>query len=105
MEKIHMVQTTTDTEQEANKLARDLVRKKLAACVHIIPGVTSVYQWDGKYVEDQEFVLQIKTAAFTVGDIMAYISEHHRYEEPEWISIDIEQGSKGYKRWVLDQMM
>jgi periplasmic divalent cation tolerance protein len=105
MEKIQIVLTTTDSEQEAKKLAKELVRKKLAACVQIIPGVTSIYRWDDEFVEDQEFIVQIKTAIFAIEDVFEYISKHHSYDEPEIISIDIEQASKSYKRWVLDQMM
>ena len=86
----------------AEKLARVLVEERLAACVNIIPGVKSVYRWEGKIHVDTEHTLLIKTSAHRLGVMTQRIKELHPYELPEVISLSLNngEGEKRYLEWV-----
>jgi periplasmic divalent cation tolerance protein len=92
--------TTTGTEEEARRLARELVERKLAACVNIVPQVESVYRWQGKIESAQEWLLVIKTRADVLDRLQAAIRELHSYEVPEFVVLRIESGSEEYLRWI-----
>ncbi|XP_064616750.1 protein CutA homolog isoform X2 [Liolophura sinensis] len=91
--------TVPDTET-AKKLAGGLVSKKLAACVNIIPQITSVYEWEGKINEDTELLLMIKTRTSRMDDISQYVRENHPYDCPEVISSPIDKGNPQYLKWI-----
>ena len=91
---------TTGSEEEAQKIARHLVEHRLAACVNIVPRITSIYRWQGKTEEGQEWLLLIKTSAEMFGRVHAAIRELHSYELPECIAIDMADGSPEYLRWL-----
>ncbi|CRL01788.1 CLUMA_CG015004, isoform A [Clunio marinus] len=81
---------TAPDEQIAKKLAHGIISKKLAACVNIIPRVTSIYEWEGKVNEDSEVLLMIKTKTSRVDDLSKYVRENHPYSVAEVISTPIE---------------
>uniref|UniRef100_A0A8C7J9Y0 Protein CutA homolog n=1 Tax=Oncorhynchus kisutch TaxID=8019 RepID=A0A8C7J9Y0_ONCKI len=92
---------TCPNEQVAKDLARGIVEKKLAACVNIVPQITSVYEWQGKIQEDSEVLLvSIHTFLFLVrhGPTVS----NHPYEVAEVISLPIEQGNPPYLKWLGD---
>src|SRR3954451_23030567 len=95
-----LVLTTAGSREEAQKIARALVEKRLAACVNIVPQVESVYCWQGKVEESQEFLLLIKTFGTTFDRVCATIKELHSYEMPECISFSIENGSLACLKWI-----
>ncbi|XP_064815491.1 protein CutA homolog [Oncorhynchus masou masou] len=93
---------TCPNEQVAKDLARGIVEKKLAACVNIVPQITSVYEWQGKIQEDGEVLLMIKTRSSKVASLAEYVRSNHPYEVAEVISLPIEQGNPPYLKWLGD---
>jgi periplasmic divalent cation tolerance protein len=75
-------------------------RERHAACVNILPGITSVYAWEGEIETAEEQLMLIKTAAGCYGPLETFIKNHHPYEVPEIIAIPIEQGSSDYLEWI-----
>ncbi|MBI4455770.1 MAG: divalent-cation tolerance protein CutA [Acidobacteria bacterium] len=97
-----VVLTTVSSEEEARRLARSLVQSRLAACVNIISNVTSIYNWKDQMQEDREFLLLIKTRSSLVTAMKAHFVGRHPYEVPEFIAIDIGEGSDAYLGWMGD---
>jgi periplasmic divalent cation tolerance protein len=95
-----MAFVTVPNEELGKKLARGLLEKKLVACVNIIPGVKSLYEWEGKIEEDQELLLMIKTRTSLVAQVAAYVKENHSYDVAEVISSPIDQGNTPYLEWI-----
>jgi periplasmic divalent cation tolerance protein len=95
-----IVLTTTSTTDEAESLANGLVESRLAACVQILPKMTSVYSWDGKVERENEHLLLIKTLPEKYDAVEKYILDHHSYDTPEIVAIDAEKVSAGYLKWL-----
>lgn len=96
--------TTCPDRETAEGLAASLVADRLAACVSIIPGVTSVYRWKGEVHKDEEFILLIKTRTEVYDALEEAIRERHPYELPEIIAIPIEMGLQPYLSWIDDSV-
>ncbi len=99
-----VVVSVTTPPDIASSIAHALVEKRLAACVNIVPTVTSVYRWEDKVEEDQESLLLIKTTAVMFETVSATVRELHPYAVPEIMSTPIEDGYEGYVRWVRDNV-
>ena len=99
-----LVLTTAGSENEARKIAETLVERRLAACVSIVPRIKSVYRWEGKVEEAEEYLLLIKTAKAKEEQVRAAIRELHSYELPECIAIPIDSGSSEYLKWLSDSV-
>ena len=95
-----VVQTTCGTLEKAQVLAEKIVTSKLAACVHIIPNIQSVYIWEGNLQKDTEHVLVGKTKTEKVDSLIEFIKENHSYDTPEVITFEITGGSPEYLKWV-----
>ncbi|XP_068455584.1 protein CutA homolog isoform X1 [Clinocottus analis] len=91
---------TCPNDTVAKELARAIVERKLAACVNIVPAITSVYEWQGKIEEDNEVLLMIKTRSSKVPALAEYVRSHHPYEVAEVISLPIDQGNPPYLKWI-----
>ncbi len=100
-----VVLITTGSQEEALKIARTLVEEKLAACVNVIPMVSSFYWWEGKVQEDRESLMVAKTAASLFPTLEKRVRELHSYTVPEIIAIPIREGYKGYLDWVADSVL
>uniref|UniRef100_A0A0N4ZJW3 Divalent-cation tolerance protein CutA n=1 Tax=Parastrongyloides trichosuri TaxID=131310 RepID=A0A0N4ZJW3_PARTI len=98
-----VIYVTVPKMEVAKTIARNVVESKLAACVNIIPGVTSVYSWKGNIEEDQELLLIIKTKTNLLEELKKEIVKIHPYEVPEFISLPIEHGSEPYLKWIGEQ--
>lgn len=85
---------------DAKHIAKALVKERLAACVNILPGVTSIYRWDGKVFEDDEVTMLIKTNEARLQETMDRITVLHPYEVPEIIVLPVNQGHQPYFDWV-----
>ena len=92
--------TTIDTKNNANKLAKKLIENNLAACVNIVPIDNSIYNWDGKIQSQPEFQLIIKTDVSSKQLIENFFKLNHSYELPEFIVIDVSDGSNEYLNWM-----
>ena len=99
-----IVLTTAASEEEADKIARHLVEHRLAACVNILPQITSIYRWQDKMVEVREWLLVVKTTAAAFGQVRHAIAELHSYDVPECICLTIEDGSPTYLEWVAESV-
>jgi periplasmic divalent cation tolerance protein len=99
-----IVLTTTSSEEEACKIARQLVERGLAACVNILPRVESIYQWQGKVEQAQEWLLIIKTTAERFPAVRDSIRELHSYDLPECIAVSVEDGSLPYLKWLEESV-
>ena len=97
-----IVLSTCPSQEVAQNIAAKLVEAKLAACVNIVPGLTSVYEWQGKIETDQEHLLIAKTAAAAYQAVENAILDSHPYELPEIISIPINNGLANYLSWIDD---
>lgn len=95
-----IVLTTAGSEEEARKIAKHLVERQFAACVNVIPRVTSIYRWKGKVEEAGEWLLIIKTTGSAFNEVRTAITDLHSYELPECICLSIENGSADYLQWI-----
>ena len=90
--------------ETANRIANDLVERRLAACVNIIPGATSVYRWEGRVVTATEQVLLIKTHQQMLHSLQEALLESHPYDTPELVSVHIDNGLPAYLAWLEDSL-
>jgi periplasmic divalent cation tolerance protein len=91
---------TCPDQHTADSIARQLLTEQLAACVNILPGISSVYRWQGQIETAQEHLLLIKTHARHYAVIEEAIKKLHPYQIPEIIAVAIERGSKDYIKWI-----
>ncbi|HEU5414278.1 MAG TPA: divalent-cation tolerance protein CutA [Candidatus Angelobacter sp.] len=97
-----IVLTTAGSPQEAEKIARTLVERRLAACVNIIPQIQSVYRWKEKIEQETEWLLIIKTRLNIFDSVRDAIKELHSYDLPECVMLDVSDGSEAYLNWVSE---
>ena len=84
----------------AQVIAKRLVSSRLAACVNIVPGLTSVYEWQGAVESESELLLLAKTTEDRVPALEAAVREAHPYELPEIVCVPIVAGLSGYLEWI-----
>ena len=99
-----LVLTTTSGRDEADRLAHAIVDERLAACVQILPKMTSVYIWEGKVQTEAEHLLLIKTLEEKFDALSEFIRANHSYDVPEVVAINAERVSDDYLKWVRFQM-
>jgi len=95
-----VVLTTTGSADEAARIARVLVEKRLAACVNVMPAGRSFYRWKGVIEDEQESLLVIKSSRSMFDQLRVEIEKLHSYEVPEIIAVPIVDGSEGYLEWL-----
>ena len=98
------VTTTTETKEQAQKIAQHLVETRLAACVQITGPITSIYRWKGTVETANEWLCLIKTREELFEKVETTIKKMHSYETPEIIAVPIIKGSKEYLRWLDDEL-
>ena len=99
-----LVLTTAGSEAEARNIANQLVKRRVAACVNMIPRIQSVYRWEGKVETAEEFLLIIKTTKARSLDVQASIRELHSYDLPECVVISMAGGSAEYLKWIEESV-
>ena len=92
--------TTAGNREEADRLARAIVERELAACVNIVGPMKSVYRWKGKIESADEFLLIIKSTEDAFDRIRDAVRELHSYELPEFIELAITRGEGKYLSWL-----
>jgi periplasmic divalent cation tolerance protein len=100
-----VVLTTCGSIEEARKIARELVERKLAACANIIPRIESIYRWKDEIETSTEYLLVIKTTANAFTSLRDALGELHSYEVPECVAIPVTDGSAAYLKWMEESML
>jgi periplasmic divalent cation tolerance protein len=95
--------TTVGKPEDAEWISREVVERGLAACVNVLPGVTSVYRWKGEVEKNEEIVLLMKTTAERFEALKEAVVSMHTYEVPEVIALPIVDGHLPYLEW-LDEL-
>jgi periplasmic divalent cation tolerance protein len=95
-----VVLTTVGEEAQAISIAREIVARRQAACVNIVPGVRSIYRWRGKICTDGELLLVIKTLEEEFEGVAATIRELHSYELPEILAFPVGKGDARFFDWI-----
>jgi len=95
-----LVMTNVANFEDAKTIARNLVTNKLCACVNISTKCHSIYSWQNKVEEAEEYTLSIKTTADKYTALEQQIRTMHQYELPEIIAIDISHGAADYLHWI-----
>lgn len=100
MKRFLLILSTVPTQEVAADISRHLVEERLAACVTISSLSQSFYWWEGKIIQDKEFMLFIKTKANLYPELEKRLKELHPYSVPEIIALAVEQGSESYLGWL-----
>jgi len=95
-----LVFITTGSVEEGERIARTLVQERLAACVNIVPAITSIYRWQGEVHTDSEVLLIAKSRQGLFDYLAARVKELHSYQVPEIIALPIVAGSPAYLSWI-----
>ncbi|KXK02201.1 MAG: CutA1 divalent ion tolerance protein [Acidobacteria bacterium OLB17] len=95
--------TTVDEREAGEKLASALVDGKVAACVQILPQMTSVYRWEGEVRKETEHLLLIKTTSDKWQSLSGLVNELHPYDVPELVAIDVSNVAPEYQKWLGEQ--
>lgn len=95
-----LVMTTLPDMAGAQALARSIIEESLAACVNILPGIQSIYLWEGKLEKSTEHQLFIKTHEKSYNALETFIHKHHPYQLPEIIALPIQHGLQDYLDWI-----
>ena len=99
--RFRLVLVTCATLEEARKIARDVVEKRLAACVNIVThAVESFYTWEGKLEDSSEYLLMMKTSEERLEELRKEVLALHSYDTPEFVVLPIVAGSEEYLKWV-----
>jgi periplasmic divalent cation tolerance protein len=96
--------STVGSAEDAERIARALVERRLAACVNVVPGLVSVYRWKGAVERDEERLLVIKTRAEAVDAMRDAILSLHPYELPELVVLRVEAGHAAYLDWIAQSV-
>lgn len=103
-DKIVVLSTCADPE-EAEKLARLLVERRLAACVNVVPGIRSYYRWKGAVETAGECLLVVKSSRDLFGPLTAAIEKAHSYEVPEALAVAVVDGAANYLSWLSGNLI
>ena len=95
-----IILTTVSAVEEGESIANILVEKQLAACINIIPKISSVYRWEGKVHSESEILLLIKTTKDLETEVYREVQNVHPYDTPELITVPITNGSETYLDWM-----
>lgn len=97
------VQTTTDSRVEAMELGRAAVEARLAACAQVAGPVASTYWWEGGIERAEEWLVLLKLPAARLGELTAFLTERHSYDEPEIVALPIVAGSPSFLSWLREE--
>lgn len=98
-----VVLVTVPTPERAAEIARALVEERLAACGNVVPGLRSIYRWEGKVQEDAEALLLLKTTRARFEALRERVLALHPYDVPEVVALPVEAGSAPYLAWIASE--
>lgn len=96
-----IVLCTFPDAETARRISNEIISENLAACVNLIPGVESIYRWEGKIEQSSEVLAIFKIAAKEFKKLETVLLEKHPYDTPELVAIAPDQVSEGYLKWIL----
>jgi len=103
MERAVLVYTTWPSLADAEKAGRAIVERRLAACVNILPGMTSHYWWQGQIERAEEVVMLVKTRASLAETVGALVKDLHSYTTPCVMVLPVESAEPAYQRWIVEE--
>lgn len=103
MDPLKIIFTTCATREDAEKVSKALLKADLVACANIIPGVRSLYKWQGKIEEGDEVIVLFKTRAAKVKDVIAALEGLHSYDVPPIEVLSVEEANKAFHAWIIDE--
>ncbi|WP_455378093.1 divalent-cation tolerance protein CutA [Petrachloros mirabilis] len=98
--RVLIVLTTASSQNEATRIARAVANERLAACINIIPGITSIFRWDSRVQKSREVLLIFKTTRQRYPALERMIQSMHSYDVPEIIALSVESGFIKYIKWI-----
>ncbi len=98
-----VVLVTTPSPERAAEIARAVVEERLAACGNVVPGLRSIYRWEGKVQDDAEALLVLKTTRARFEALRDRVLALHPYEVPEVLALPVEAGSAPYLAWIAGE--
>jgi periplasmic divalent cation tolerance protein len=102
---INLIYITTENKTEAERIGRTLVEEHLAACVNIIDGMTSIYRWEGKLMQDTETILIAKTVEDKVAALTERVMAIHNYDCPCVVALPVTGGNDAFLNWVGEAVL
>jgi periplasmic divalent cation tolerance protein len=93
----------TAPEKEAEKIAQTLLEERLIACANLLPGVTSLYWWEGKIERGAETLMLIKTSGKNAAKLLKRLKQLHSYTLPEFLALPVREANPDYVKWVLSE--
>jgi len=96
---------TVPSQNVAEQIGRHLVEQQLAACVNIVPSVTSIFRWEGKTCCEAEVLMILKTGQHLFKPLCEAVKKEHPYTTPEIIALPLVAGSEDYIRWVRGNIL
>ena len=100
---IKLIYCTAGSREEAQGIAEKVVHERLAACANILPGIQSVYQWEGRMQQAEEALLLLKTQSGRVDDLIQRVRELHSYDCPCIVVLPVQQGHGPFLEWVCNE--
>lgn len=100
---IRLMLSTVGSREDGLALGRALVKAGLAACVTLVPGCLSIYEWEGRLEEESECLLLLKTSSGRLAELMEELARRHPYDVPEMLVLDPSTAGREYLAWVLAQ--
>ncbi len=100
----YVVYVTCRSRDEACRIGRTVVEKRLAACANLVPEITSIYRWEGAVQEEKECLMILKTTGSAIEGLKIEVLLQHSYEVPEFVVVPIESGSPDYLQWLTDSV-
>lgn len=94
--------TTVPDMETGETLVRTLVDERLIACGNLVPGIVSIFRWEGRVARESEVLLLMKLASASVGELMGRIGDLHPYSVPEVVELPVGAVAGAYRDWVLE---
>lgn len=101
---INFIYITTEDKEEAKRVASPLIEEGLAACANIIPGMNSVFYWEGEVQSEEECILIVKTEESMNEKVMDRVRQLHSYDTPCILVLPVKDGNEDFVSWVQDQV-
>jgi len=105
MSEFSLVYVTCSSDEEAMSIGEDMVERRYAACVNILPGMTSLYEWNNQFCREQEHVLLLKTTTLKVPDMMVEIKRLHSAQKPAIFALPMTEGDQDFFAWMRKQVL